>query len=119
MSGLTPAAGDRRVREWCEIWLNAQPARQLATERKIAGVIAKQIAETSGHRPPVSVRPSEVQAWAAELSRTQSAATARHSLGVLRRVFDFAVRDGMIQRNAGHWYSIVKSAGRRSATADT
>ena len=28
-----------------------------------------------------------------------SAATARHSLGVLRRVFDYAIRDGAIQRN--------------------
>ena len=73
-----PAAGDRPVREWCEIWLNAQPARQPATERKIHGVIAKQIAETFGRRPLVSVRPSEVHVWAAELSRTQSAArTAR------------------------------------------
>jgi hypothetical protein len=42
-----PAAGDRRVREWCEIWLNAQPARQPATVRKIRRVIAKQIADTS------------------------------------------------------------------------
>jgi len=106
-----PAAGDRPVREWCEIWLNAQPARQPATERKIRGVIAKQIAETFGRRPLVSVRPSEVQAWAAELSRTQSAATARHSLGVLRRVFDYAVRDGVIQRNPASGIRLSKVQG--------
>jgi hypothetical protein len=81
-----PAAGDRPVREWCETWLNAQPARQPATERKICGVIAKQIAETFERRPLVSVRPSEVQAWAAELSRTQSAATARHQFLIGRRL---------------------------------
>lgn len=115
-----PAAGDRPVREWCDIWLNAQLARQPATERKIRGVITKQIAEAFGRRPLVSVRPSEVQAWVAELSRTQSAATARHSLGVLRRVFDHAVRDGVIQRNpaAGIRLSKVQGNDPRPLTHD-
>jgi hypothetical protein len=63
-----PAAGDRPVREWCDIWLNAQPARQPATERKIRGVIAKQIAETFGRRPLVSVRPSEDRSTATTLT---------------------------------------------------
>jgi integrase len=106
-----PSAGDRPVREWCEIWLNAQPARQPATERKIRGVVAKQIAETFGRRPLTSVRPSEVQAWAAELSRTQSVATARHSLGILRRVFDYAVRDGVLQRNPAAGIRLSKVQG--------
>lgn len=106
-----PAAGDKPVKEWCEIWLAAQPARQPATERKIRGVIAKQIAETFARRPLVSVRPSEVQAWAADLSRTHSPATARHSLGVLRRVFDYAVRDGVIQRNPAAGIRLSKVQG--------
>lgn len=115
-----PAAGDRPVRERCDIWLNAQTARQPATERKIGGVIAKQIAETFLRRPLVSVRPSEVQAWAAELSRTQSPATARQLLGVLRRVFDYAVRDGVIQRNpaAGTGLSTVQGNDPRPLTHD-
>jgi integrase len=115
-----PAAGDRPVGEWCKIWLDAQPARQPATLRKIRGVIAKQIAGTFGRRPLVSVRPSEVQAWAAELSRTQSVATARHALGVLRRVFDYAVRDGAIQRNpaAGIRLSKVQGNDPRPLTHD-
>jgi integrase len=106
-----PAAGDRPVGEWCQIWLDAQPVRQPATLRKIRGVIAKQIAGTFGRRPLVSVRPSEVQAWAAELSRTQSVATARHALGVLRRVFDYAVRDGAIQRNPAAGIRLSKVQG--------
>jgi integrase len=106
-----PAAGDRPVGEWCQTWLDAQPAQQPATVRKIRGVIAKQIAGTFGRRPLVSVRPSEVQAWAAELSRTQSVATARHALGVLRRVFDYAVRDGAIQRNPAAGIRLSKVQG--------
>jgi integrase len=92
----------------------------LPPERKIRGVIAKQIAETFGRRRLVSVRPSEVQAWVAELSRTHSAATARHSLGVLRRVFDYAVRDGVIQRNpaAGIRLSRVQGNDPRPLTHD-
>ncbi len=106
-----PKAGELPVREWCEIWLSAQPARAQATERKIRGVVAKQIAQTFGRRPLVSVRPSEVQAWAAEISRKQSAATARHSLGVLRRVFDHAVRDGAIHRNPAAGIRLPKVQG--------
>lgn len=55
-----PKAGEKPVREWCEIWVRAQPARAAATERKINGVIAKQIAGAFGRRPLISVRPSEV-----------------------------------------------------------
>ncbi|WP_231991911.1 site-specific integrase [Mycobacterium sp. ACS4331] len=71
----------------------------------------KQIAGTFGRRPLVSVRPSEVQAWAADISRRQSAATARHSLGVLRRVFDYAVRDGAIHRNPAVGIKLPKVQG--------
>lgn len=106
-----PKAGEKPVREWCEIWLAAQPARAAATERKIRGVVTKQIAGTFGRRPLVSVRPSEVQAWAADISRKQSAATARHSLGVLRRVFDHAMRDGAIHRNPAAGIRLPKVQG--------
>nr|WP_236742939.1 site-specific integrase [Mycobacteroides abscessus] len=62
-------------------------------------MIANQISGEFGRRPLMSVRPSEIQRWAAELSRAQSPSTARQSLGVLRRVFEYALRDGAIQRN--------------------
>lgn len=110
-SWADPKAGERPVREWCEIWLLAQPARQPATERKTRGVIGRQIAGTFGRRPLVSVRPSEVQAWAADISRKQSPATARHSLGVLRRVFEYAVRDGAIHRNPAAGIRLPKVQG--------
>lgn len=110
-SWADPKAGERPVREWCEIWMKAQPARQPATERKTRGVIGKQIASTFGRRPLVSVRPSEVQAWAADISRKQSSATARHSLGVLRRVFEYAVRDGAIHRNPAAGIRLPKVQG--------
>ncbi|MCH9732226.1 MAG: site-specific integrase [Actinomycetia bacterium] len=106
-----PKAGEKPVREWCGIWLSAQPARAWATERKIRGVVGKQIAGTFGRRPLVSVRPSEVQAWAADISRKQSPATARHSLGVLRRVFDHALRDGAIHRNPAVGIRLPKVQG--------
>lgn len=96
---VDPAAGDRPLREWCDAWFSSQPPRQPATERKIRGLIATQIAGEFGRRPLVSIRPSEVQVWAAELARSQSAGTARYALGVLRRVFEYALRDGAIQRN--------------------
>ena len=41
----------------------------------------------------------------------QSVATARHSLGVLRRVFDYAVRDGVIQRNPAGGIRLSKVQG--------
>ena len=64
-----------------------------------------------GRRPAISVRPSEVRAWCADLARTQSPATARHSLGVLRRVFDYAVQDGAIPRNPATGIRLPKVQG--------
>ncbi|MBV5246929.1 site-specific integrase [Mycolicibacterium sp. PAM1] len=106
-----PKAGEKPVREWCEIWFAAQPPRQPATERKIRGVINKQISRAFGRQPLVSVRPSEVEVWAAGISRQQSPATARHALGVLRRVFDYALRDGAIHRNPAVGIKLPKVQG--------
>lgn len=104
-------AGELPVREWCQLWFEAQPGRQPATERKIRGVINRQISREFGRRPLVSVRPSEVEAWAASISRMQTPATARHALGVLRRVFEYAVRDGAIYRNPAVGIKLPKVQG--------
>jgi len=82
-----------------------------ATEREIGEAINKRIATTFGRRPAISVRPSEVRAWCADLARTQSPATARHSLGVLRRVFDYAVQDGATPRNPATGIRLPKAQG--------
>ena len=89
----------------------AQPPRAPATERKIREAITERIAKGFGRRPAISVRPSEVRAWCSDLARTQSAATARHSLGVLRRVFDYAVQDGAIPRNPATGIRLPKVQG--------
>src|SRR4051812_35979713 len=59
----------------------------------------------------MSVRPSEVRAWCSDLARAQSPATARHSLGVLRRVFDYALQDGAIPRNPATGIRLPKVQG--------
>jgi integrase len=106
-----PKAGEKSVKEWCQIWSDARPASAAATKRKINGVIVKQIAGTFGRRPLISVRPSEVQTWAAEISRKQSPATARHALSVFRRVFDYAIRDGVVHRNPAAGIKLPKVQG--------
>ena len=106
-----PGAAERPVQDWCDAWLAAQPPRAPATERKIREAVNKRIANTFGRRPAISVRPSEVRAWCADLARTQSPATARHSLGVLRRVLDYAVQDGAIPRNPATGIRLPKVQG--------
>ncbi len=106
-----PGAAERPVQDWCDAWLAAQPPRAPATERKIREAINKRIAKTFGRRPAISVRPSEVRTLCADLARTQSPATARHSLGVLRRVFDYAMQDGAIPRNPATGIRLPKVQG--------
>ena len=106
-----PGAAERPVQDWCDAWLAAQPPRAPATERKIREAINKRIAKGFGRRPAISVRPSEVGAWCSDLARAQSSATARHSLGVLRRVFDYAVQDGAIPRNPATGIRLPKVQG--------
>ena len=82
-----------------------------ARQRKIREAINKRIAKAFGRRPAISARPSEVRAWCADLARTQSPGTARHALGVLRRVFDYAVQDGAIPRNPASGIRLPKVQG--------
>ena len=60
---------------------------------------------------PDELTSEPTKTWAAELSRNQSAATARHSLGILRRVFDYAVRDGAIHQNPAAGIRLPKAQG--------
>jgi hypothetical protein len=107
-----PGAADRPMRDWCDAWLAAQPPRAPATERKIREAIGKRIVKTFGRRPLISVRPSEVRSWSAEVARTQSPrrpvirwascvgfATTRSrmapSLGIRRQVFACQKSRGM------------------------
>jgi hypothetical protein len=114
-----PGAANRPVRDWCDVWLAAQPPRAPATERKIREAIGKRIVQTFRRRPAISVRPSEVRAWSADLARTQSPATARRSLGVLRRVFDYAVQDGAIPRIPRQVSAYLRSTGMSPSRSRT
>ena len=67
------------------------------TARRMAGLIDNHIAPTAlGARRLVSVRPSEVQGWAADRARLLAPSTMRLLLGLVRSVFAAAVLDRLI-----------------------
>ena len=83
-----PKAGEKPVREWCEIWLSAQPARAQATERKfVVSSEGRSPEHLAGVRSCLSVvRGPGV--GGRYLAKAVSSDSSPNSLGVLRRVFD-------------------------------
>jgi len=77
-------------------YVAARPHRP-TTARRMAGLIDTHLAPTAlGGRRVVSVRPSEVQGWAAERARLLAPSTMRLLLGLVRSVFAAAVLDRLI-----------------------
>lgn len=106
-----PKAGEKPVRESCEIWFAAQPPRQPATERKIRGVVNEQISHAFGRPPLVSVRRSEVEGWAAGISRQAVAGDSSARAWCVAQVFEYALRDGAIHRNLAVGIKLPKVQG--------
>jgi len=77
-------------------YVAARPHRP-TTARRMAGLIDNHLAPTAlGARRLVSVRPSEVQGWAADRARLLAPSTMRLLLGLVRSVFAAAVLDRLI-----------------------
>ena len=77
-------------------YLASRPHRA-TTARRMAGLVENHLAPTAlGARRLVSVRPSEVQGWAADRARLLAPSTMRLLLGLVRSVFAAAVLDRLI-----------------------
>ena len=84
------------VTECARAYIASRPHRP-TTARRMAGLIDNHLAPTAlGARRLVSVRPSEVQAWAADRARLLAPSTMRLLLGLVRSVFAAAVLDRLI-----------------------
>ena len=84
------------VTECARGYIAARPHRP-TTARRMAGLIENHLAPTAlGSRRLVSVRPSEIQGWAADRARLLAPSTMRLLLGLVRSVFAAAVLDRLI-----------------------
>jgi integrase len=85
-----------------------------STAARTATLIKTHIEATRlGSRRLVSVRPSEVQAWATERSRVLAPSTLRLVVGTRRSVFNAAVRDGLVAHNPVLRLSLPRSERER------
>lgn len=74
----------------------ARPYRP-TTSRRVTGQIERHLAGTAlGRRRLVSVRPSDVQAWASELSKTLAPATVVLLVNMLKSMYAAAVLDRLV-----------------------
>ena len=79
------------VVEYARQWAAARPYRP-STARNVNSLINNHIAGTHlGSRRLVSLRPSEVQAWATERSKLMSPLRLRNTLGLLKAMYRDAV----------------------------
>jgi integrase len=88
---------DRTVlADYARRYVTLRPYRA-TTARRMTGMVERHIAATAlGRRRVAAIRPSEVQAWAADRSRVLSPGSMRLLLGMLRSVFRAAVLDKLV-----------------------
>lgn len=96
---IAPDDAAATVGEWIDIWRATKTGNTPGTLSHREGLIRNHVMPAFGRRPLSSIPPSEVEAWAKNLSVEWSASTARHALSVVRGVYRLAVRDGVVHRN--------------------
>ncbi len=84
------------VGEYARTWAAGRVHRP-TTARRVAGMINVHVVGTSlGGRRLATVRPSEVQAWVSDRSRTLAPSTLRNLVSLLRSVYSAAVLDRLV-----------------------
>jgi integrase len=87
------------VAEYFRQWLDTRVTRPNTT-RDRENILRNHLEPTPlGSRPIVKVRPSEIQAWAADRARVLGPVTLNRYVSTLRGVFGIAAFDGLIARN--------------------
>jgi integrase len=101
------------VSEYARQWAATRPHRELTAVRT-ATLIKTHIEGTPlGSRRLVTVRPSEVQAWATDRSRRLAPSTLRLVVGTLSSVFKAAVRDRLAAHNPVEGVSLPRAEHER------
>lgn len=94
---VDPRAGKVTFREYAEAWQAVQLHRT-NTAHAVDSALRVHALPRFGSRPIASIRPSEIQAWVADLSTRLAPATVRVTYQHLRSVFRAAELDRVIAR---------------------
>lgn len=94
-----PVAGQTTVAELAERFLATKAHRTPSYRESLESSVARHVVPALGRRPISSVSPSDVDAWVSRMLRDHSIHTTRSAVGVLRQVFNIAVRDGWVSRS--------------------
>ena len=97
---IDPTRARLTVGEWAQRWLAGQSHLKATTFDRYQGAIRKHINPVWQDVRLSHVRHGDVQAWVAELTRTQSPASVRKIHRVLSLILDTAVKDGRLGHNA-------------------
>jgi integrase len=95
---VDPRAGRITFREYAERWRAAQVHRP-SSRAHVETMLRRHTYPVLGDRPLSSVRPSDVQAWAAGLAETLAPRTVGTLHGIISGIFRAAVRDRLIMSN--------------------
>jgi integrase len=95
---VDPKAGRVTFREYAERWRAGQVHRP-TTRAHVETMLRRHAYPVLGDRPLSSVRPSDVQAWAAGLAATLAPRTVGTLHGIVSGIFRAAVRDRLIVSN--------------------
>ncbi len=109
---VDPALSRLTVGEWTKKWLQGQTHIKATTYERYEGVIRKHIDPAWAQVKLSSVSHSDVQAWVAKLTPTQSPASVRKIHRVLSLILDMAVKDGRLARNVAQKVNLPRPIKR-------
>ncbi len=110
---VDPARSRITVREWAEVWFEAQAALKATTLSGYRGSLDKHVLPRWGSVRLVDVGHAELQSWVASLSSTLAPSTVRQVYLVMAGMLKYAVRDGRLSRNPAEGLQLPRVAKRR------
>lgn len=105
---VKPDAKQVSLDEWLDVWSGTRRSK-VQSQKREDQLIRVHISPAFGRRPISGVAPSEISVWAMGVASSMSPSTARQALGVLRRAYDLAVRDGVVRRNPATGVKLPRS----------
>src|SRR5699024_4919806 len=105
---VKPDAKQLSLDEWLEVWSGTRRSK-VQSQKREDQLIRTHISPEFGRRPMSGLAPSEISRWAMAVASNMSPSTARQALGVVRRAYDLAVRDGIVRRNPATGIKLPRS----------
>ena len=111
---IDPSKARVKLGDWLDGWLASRSDLRETTRERVVGIIEIHVRPMLGLYPIGELDHTSLQAWTAQLSRKQSAASVRKCVNVISGALQAAVADGRLPANPARGLKLPKvTTGRK------